>query len=329
MRGSNRGTATRVEIAGDAISIAQRLIAIPNVRPTVLVGAGANGVVVRGEHKYLNRIVAVKIWLQRRPGDDRDKIMQGIEECRKAAAIDSSGVARIFDVGMLDGCVYAVMEYVDGVTLKTWLCDYAPNLFTRMVVAERLTNEVFRCYFEGIVHGDVHGGNVMILPPYRSRLINRIADASIVLVDFGTSCFSGRRNSETRHWRVFTQTYADLLKPFDIRRFDMLPTKAADGLERLAKYINFLDVVKEILYSFNLRPRAPSDDSVDWVAPPQDTSPFFLHERWGPEIRRLFLSGQLKLTPELIGIREDGAWPSKDLVQGIEMSSPFKLRQVR
>ena len=55
-------------------------IDVPNVVLDCRIGDGANGVVFKGRHKYLQRDVAVKIWLKLREKDKRDKFRQGVFE---------------------------------------------------------------------------------------------------------------------------------------------------------------------------------------------------------------------------------------------------------
>ena len=65
-------------------------------------GKGANGVVFKAKHRFLNRVEAVKLWLPR-AGDKRDKIKQGIYETQNQAATIHSEVIKILHADIING----------------------------------------------------------------------------------------------------------------------------------------------------------------------------------------------------------------------------------
>jgi len=189
-------------------------ISVPNVRMEELIGVGANGLVFRAHHLFLERELAVKIWLTNKKGDRRDKFIQGIEEARKTANIgEGRRVIHIYDAGTASGVFYATMDYYRGITLAEWLRSYSPKLMRRVRFAAFLNSEVFHITSETSFHGDLHTNNVLIKVDDRGELISveRSHSPDFMIIDFGTSRFTSRGYSLRRHWQVFNETIVSLL----------------------------------------------------------------------------------------------------------------------
>jgi serine/threonine protein kinase len=188
-----------------SVRISGRKISIPHYAISQVIGRGANGVVFRATHEFLDREDAVKLWLKLKPNDDRDKFKQGIEEVKKAIALRSEYVVPIHNAGSVDDIFYCAMEYLKGPTLHELLdgklyCDFAQ----RHALATLFLDAVFKTTRDGIFHGDLHTKNIIVLMD------------SIRLLDFGTSRFTSKGNLEARHWRVVHSTFKKIVSPFDI-----------------------------------------------------------------------------------------------------------------
>ena len=61
------------------LMIGTSLIEIQNLSFMEIIGSGANSLVFKAKHEYLDTIIAVKIWIKIKPGDKRDKFKQGID----------------------------------------------------------------------------------------------------------------------------------------------------------------------------------------------------------------------------------------------------------
>lgn len=226
-------------------SINGRTIAVPNVHLEARVAEGASGVVFRGRHRYLPRDVAVKFWLKLRPRDKRDKFAQGIAEARKADGLSPDrAVLRLFDAGDCGGYFYVVMEYYDGITLKSCLEQNKPNLGKRRELAVAILDEVVALAEVGANHGDLHTSNILVSMPEESY---RYIDFRII--DFGTSLFSaGRQFSMKRHWEIVTETMDRLLFPFSYRQFVREPFPASGNPEEIGWwYYSLVAKIKPLL----------------------------------------------------------------------------------
>ena len=208
------------------------VLSIPNVVIEEKLDKGANGFVFVGNNKYLERKVAVKIWLKLRPKDERNKFLQGIDEVRKTDRAAGKTI-RIYDAGEISGIFYAVMEYFEGYTLKKWLKQSKPCLKIRLNLAEEIIDSVYLATKSGIYHGDLHSKNILVSKNNDFRII-----------DFGTSFFSNKKKSLRRHFDLIYKTMAELLFPFD-------PLKTFPGkITQIEKYdIEWLEEIYSLFLS--------------------------------------------------------------------------------
>jgi serine/threonine protein kinase len=281
--------------------------AIPNVRLLAEVGAGANGIVLRGRNEYLNRDVAVKIWLRLRTKDARDKFRQGVEEIRKLDAIHSPNVPRVYDAGALDAegkYFYAVIELVHGVTCRKWSQSAAPPLLTRRALAEAIILKDSNFLIRGIVHGDLHHENVLVVPQV-DRQPCSVYCPDFHILDFGTSYFSPGTPSLTRHWGQIENLCKKLLSPLNIRRLwgHRFPVDS-NLLAVINWYVSFLSEVRPMICAFGINPIAHEENACLWQSGPTRRTPNYPDPIVATELAQLVRSGRLELTPKKLGVIE-------------------------
>ena len=83
-------------------------------------GRGAIGVVHAAYHEGLDRKLAIKVLNKQRAGR-ADLEARLRREARALARLSHPNVVQVYDVGEVDGRVFIVMEFVEGVTLGEWL----------------------------------------------------------------------------------------------------------------------------------------------------------------------------------------------------------------
>jgi serine/threonine protein kinase len=100
-----------------------------------VLGEGGMGLVVAAHHEVLDRLVALKL-LPSDSAKDAVLVTRFLREARAAAGLKSEHVARVLDVGTLEGgAPFLVMEYLEGADLARVLaaggalpvevaCDY-------------------------------------------------------------------------------------------------------------------------------------------------------------------------------------------------------------
>jgi eukaryotic-like serine/threonine-protein kinase len=147
-----------------------------------LLGEGGMGWVVVATHLQLEQRVALKFMRASHAATSPEATTRFLREARAAARIQSEHVARVSDVGTLEGGVpYLVMEYLEGRDLDS-LLQATPSL----PIAEAIDYAMQAC--EGL--GEVHAAGIIHrdLKPANLFLARR-SDGSVrvKLLDFGIS----------------------------------------------------------------------------------------------------------------------------------------------
>ena len=93
------------------------------------IGSGGMGEVYRARDTKLNREVAIKV-LPAELGGRPDALARFEREARAVAALSHSNILAIHDFGSESGTVYAVMELLEGETLRTALAAGPPTRAT-------------------------------------------------------------------------------------------------------------------------------------------------------------------------------------------------------
>jgi serine/threonine-protein kinase len=178
-----------------------------------VLGAGGMGIVLAAYHLQLDERVALK-FLRPRTRSDPSAITRFVREARATVKIKSEHVARVLDVGQLDGGVpYIVMEYLEGRDLADWLNQsgrLAPELAVELLL--QACEAMAEAHTLGIVHRDLKPSNLFCV---------RRADGrpQVKVLDFGISKMSSApgRQSVTR-----TDTVAgspDYMSPEQMQAF--------------------------------------------------------------------------------------------------------------
>jgi len=204
-------------VSGGVAKVRDTIISFDDIRLDRVLGSGANGFVFGGEDLLLKRRVAVKIWPPRLDRPGKDRAIQALAEAQKLAQLKSDNIVTIYRAGWLDtSWIYIVMEYVDAVPLTDEVraeyggaggfalrCGFWSNVYFGLDAAER----------EGVYHGDLHGGNVLVRP-FHAKII-----------DFGTSALAGKSHSLRRHARMVNEfakwllpELTEYIAPLDIRK---------------------------------------------------------------------------------------------------------------
>lgn len=152
-----------------------------------LIGEGANGVVIKARNNNLNRIDAIKIWLPNRTKNiNKVDINQYLEEVRKIANMQKNiNIVTMYNAWSQDGYYLAATEFVDGKNLKEWLeTPFLADDIKRRKVCQQLLETVLYYQTKGIIHGDIHAGNILIDNKNQVHII-----------DFGTSYFTRNKSN--------------------------------------------------------------------------------------------------------------------------------------
>jgi class 3 adenylate cyclase/tetratricopeptide (TPR) repeat protein len=136
-------------------------------------GAGSFGTVYLGHDGQLDRPVAIKV-LQVGAGLSQPEVEQYLQEARRLARLRHPGIVAVHDVGVQEGQLYIVSDYLDGPDLWLWLRDNRPAWPEAARIAAALADALAHIHARLIVHRDVKPSNIILT-----------ADHAPVLVDFG------------------------------------------------------------------------------------------------------------------------------------------------
>ena len=84
------------------------------------IGAGGMSDVYKAKDLTLGRFVAIKV-LKPEFSEDLNFVTKFRTEAQSAAGLEHPNIVNIYDVGSEKGMHYIVMEYVEGITLKTYI----------------------------------------------------------------------------------------------------------------------------------------------------------------------------------------------------------------
>jgi eukaryotic-like serine/threonine-protein kinase len=128
-----------------------------------LLGEGGMGVVYAAHHELLGQRVAVKL-IRPEYATQEDAVTRFLNEARAAARIENDHVARVLDVGILQGRLpYMVLEYLDGSDLAHVL--HAGGRLPVADVADYLLQAieaVAHAHAQGIIHRDLKPSNLFL-----------------------------------------------------------------------------------------------------------------------------------------------------------------------
>ncbi|MEO7036346.1 MAG: serine/threonine-protein kinase [Polyangiaceae bacterium] len=145
-----------------------------------VLGSGGMGVVVAAWHLELEQRVAVK-FLHPLAMERADTAERFRREARSAAKIRSEHVARVIDVGIMDGGVpYMVMEYLEGHDISEELQKYGMLPIDDSVdFVLQAIEALAEAHAAGIVHRDLKPANLFIATRADGTRIVKVLDFGI------------------------------------------------------------------------------------------------------------------------------------------------------
>ena len=211
-----------------------------------IIGNGDNGVVYQGYDTFFERNVAIKVWLPNfKNGKKKSNKTRFKEEVKKMANINQQSVTTIHKRDKIFSFDLVIMELINGITLKKWL-SYKPNFYDRCIVIRALFLEIEKLHQDGIHHGDLHLENIMV-DSVRGMLNKNKKSNLIYIIDFGTSIFSGKNNSNERECKLMIDTFNEIIH--EIKEYNILDLdKNSSSSEMIIKIyrgiINLLSLLK-------------------------------------------------------------------------------------
>ena len=136
-------------------------------------GAGGMGEVHRARDTKLKRDVAIKV-LPESLARDPDALARFEREALAVAALSHPGILSIFDFASQDGVAYAVMEFLEGETLREALVRGPIPQKKSVLYAREIAEGLAAAHEKGVVHRDLKPENLFVTK-----------DGHVKILDFG------------------------------------------------------------------------------------------------------------------------------------------------
>lgn len=126
------------------------------------VGAGGMSDVYKAKDHILGRFVAIKV-LKQEYSEDRNFVTKFRIEAQSAAGLEHPNIVNIYDVGNADDLYFIVMEYVEGITLKTYIEKKGQLSFKEAEsIAIQVARGIEAAHNKNIIHRDIKPQNIII-----------------------------------------------------------------------------------------------------------------------------------------------------------------------
>jgi serine/threonine-protein kinase len=136
-------------------------------------GRGGMGVVYKAKQQELDRVVALKMILQRHLASP-EVVRRFQSEAKSAAKLRHSHIVQIHEVGQLHGQDFFTMEYIEGESLAQRLIGRRLDIPAAVQIVAAIARAVDYLHKQGIVHRDLKPSNILL-----------DADGDPFLTDFG------------------------------------------------------------------------------------------------------------------------------------------------
>ena len=138
------------------------------------VGAGGMSDVYKAKDHILSRFVAIKV-LKQEFSEDSSFVTKFRAEAQSAAGLEHPNIVNIYDVCSENGLYYIVMEYVEGITLKTYIEKKGQLSFKESAsIAIQVARGIEAAHNKNIIHRDIKPQNIIIS-----------TDGKVKVTDFG------------------------------------------------------------------------------------------------------------------------------------------------
>ena len=126
------------------------------------VGAGGMSDVYKAKDHILGRTVAIKV-LKAEFSEDINFVTKFRTEAQSAAGLEHPNIVNIYDVGSENGLHFIVMEYIEGITLKTYIEKKGQLSFKEATsIAIQVARGIEAAHNKDITHRDIKPQNIII-----------------------------------------------------------------------------------------------------------------------------------------------------------------------
>jgi len=130
------------------------------------IGFGGQGAVYAAQHEATSQLVAVKVLT------DPSRAVRLEREAAYLARLRHEGIVAIHDRGRIGDRVYLVTEFVEGITIDSYVNLGALNAIQVVELMIQVCDAVAAAHHEGILHRDLKPANILVTESGRCRVVD-------------------------------------------------------------------------------------------------------------------------------------------------------------
>jgi serine/threonine-protein kinase len=135
------------------------------------IGAGGMGVVYRAHDERLDRDVAIKV-LPEEVAGDQNRLARFEREAKAVARLDHPNILAIHDYGAHDGSTYAVMELLEGESLRGRMAAGVMGWQKAVEIGAAVADGLTAAHGKGIIHRDLKPENIFLTTDGRVKILD-------------------------------------------------------------------------------------------------------------------------------------------------------------
>lgn len=160
--------------------------AFPHLTIIELIGFGGMGVVYKARQPHLDRTVALKI-LPKTLATDPAFVERFQREARFLARLNHPNIVSVYDFGESAGFCFLIMEYVDGVNLRTAMQTGRFSSKEALSLVPKICEALQFAHDNGVLHRDIKPENILL-----------DSQGRVKLADFGIAKLMGVSEGQPR-----------------------------------------------------------------------------------------------------------------------------------
>ena len=136
-------------------------------------GEGGKGIVYKARDTVLNRVVAIKMLKSAVPSEEA--YSRFMREAQAVAKLNHPNIVSIYDIGKEDEKQFFVIEFVDGMSLRSLMGTYPEgkcDIQTVLRIGIDVCSALQYAHSQGVLHRDIKPENILITEEGTAKLMD-------------------------------------------------------------------------------------------------------------------------------------------------------------